>query len=172
MDILQQRIEHWSERLKLTQVATDWSGIATQAVKDQVSLGEFLEALLSQKFVVRTSMRTLSLLLIIVIAGCTTDSGQRDCMKVYTYATRPGEPGIAYAQQVPAQVMPPTMKALLGKLPPATPKDIEYCAYINPDGSLELLLRKHEPPTVQGYKFAKQGSDWIFIGTSHYGFLQ
>lgn len=53
MDILQQRIEHWSERLKLTQVATDWSGIATQAVKDQVSLGEFLERLLAAECAAR-----------------------------------------------------------------------------------------------------------------------
>lgn len=93
-------------------------------------------------------------------------------MKVYTYATRPGEPDIAYARQVPAQVMPARMKALLGKLPPAIPKDVEYCAYINPDGSLELLPRKEEPPSVQGYKFARQGSDWIFIATTNYGFLE
>jgi hypothetical protein len=115
-------------------------------------------------------MRTLSLLLALLLAGCTSGkSGGRDCMKVYTYATRPGQPDIAYAQQVPVQVMPPTLNALLEKLPPGTPKQVEYCAYINPDGSLELLPRKDELPSVQGYKFTKQTSDWIFVGTTHYG---
>ena len=115
-------------------------------------------------------MRTLSLLLAFLIASCTSSkSGERDCMKVYTYATRPGQPDIAYAKQVPVQVMPPTLNALLEKLPPGTPKQVKYCAYINPDGSLELLPQIEKLPSVEGYKFIKQSSDWIFAGTTHYG---
>jgi hypothetical protein len=43
IDLGEARPEHWSERLKLSRIATDWLGIASQTVKEQVGLGEFLE---------------------------------------------------------------------------------------------------------------------------------
>jgi DNA replication protein DnaC len=47
MSLVQERITHWCERLKLTRIATEWPGLADEAVKHQVSLGEFLERTLA-----------------------------------------------------------------------------------------------------------------------------
>src|SRR2546430_338377 len=46
MSLLQERITQWCQRLKLTRIATDWPALADEAVKRQVSLGEFLERIL------------------------------------------------------------------------------------------------------------------------------
>jgi hypothetical protein len=46
MSLVQEWIAHWCERLKLARVATEWPGLAEQAVKDQISLGEILEQIL------------------------------------------------------------------------------------------------------------------------------
>jgi DNA replication protein DnaC len=47
MSLVQERIANWCERLKLTRIATEWPGLADEAVKRQVSLGEFLEQILA-----------------------------------------------------------------------------------------------------------------------------
>ena len=47
MSLLQERITQWCQRLKLTRIATDWPALADEAVKRQVSLGEFLERILA-----------------------------------------------------------------------------------------------------------------------------
>jgi DNA replication protein DnaC len=47
MSLVQERITHWCERLKLSRIATDWPSLADEAVKRQVSLGEFLEQILA-----------------------------------------------------------------------------------------------------------------------------
>lgn len=47
MNLVHERIGHWCERLKLIRVGSDWSTIADEAVKAEVSLGEFLERCLA-----------------------------------------------------------------------------------------------------------------------------
>jgi DNA replication protein DnaC len=47
MSLLQEQIVQWCERLKLTRIAIDWPGIAEDAIKRQVSLGQFLERTLA-----------------------------------------------------------------------------------------------------------------------------
>lgn len=49
MSLLQERIAHWCERLKLTRIAAEWPGIAEAALKSQTSLGEFLERTLASE---------------------------------------------------------------------------------------------------------------------------
>ena len=47
MNLVQERITHWCERLRLIRIGTEWAGLAEQAVKDETSLGEFLERILA-----------------------------------------------------------------------------------------------------------------------------
>jgi DNA replication protein DnaC len=47
MSLVQDRIQHWCERLKLTRVATEWPGLAEEVLKEEKSLGEFLEQILA-----------------------------------------------------------------------------------------------------------------------------
>jgi DNA replication protein DnaC len=47
MGLLQERIEHRCQRLKLTRIASDWPALADEAIKCQASLGEFLEKILA-----------------------------------------------------------------------------------------------------------------------------
>jgi DNA replication protein DnaC len=47
MSLLQERISHCCQRLKLSRIAIDWPALADEAVKRQASLGEFLEKILS-----------------------------------------------------------------------------------------------------------------------------
>jgi DNA replication protein DnaC len=49
MELLQQRIEQWCERLKLTQISCAWPDIASKAVDEQISLGDFLERVLASE---------------------------------------------------------------------------------------------------------------------------
>lgn len=46
MDLVEDRINHLCEQLKLGQISTDWPAIANTAVKQESSHGEFLEQLL------------------------------------------------------------------------------------------------------------------------------
>jgi DNA replication protein DnaC len=46
MDLVEDRINHLCEQLKLSQISTDWPAIANTAVKQESSHGEFLEQLL------------------------------------------------------------------------------------------------------------------------------
>ena len=47
MNLLQERIAHCCQRLKLSRIANDWPAVAEEAVKNQVSLGELLEKILA-----------------------------------------------------------------------------------------------------------------------------
>ena len=47
MNLVQERIAHWCGRLKLMRVATEWPGLAEEALKEEKSLGEFLEQILA-----------------------------------------------------------------------------------------------------------------------------
>lgn len=53
MNLLQERIAHVCDRLKLTRIATDWPGLADEAVRRESSLGEFLEAVLAAESAAR-----------------------------------------------------------------------------------------------------------------------
>jgi hypothetical protein len=118
---------------------------------------------------VRTPVRIFSLLLLVTMSGCKS-AGGRDCHTVYEFASRPGEPDIAYASKVPAMVMGRTLRLLIAMLPTTAPKDVEYCAYVHLDNSLELIPRK-DPPTLKGFKFQKNGTEWAYVGTIEYGRL-
>jgi len=47
MNLVQERIAHWCGRLKLMRVATEWPALAEEALKEEKSLGEFLEQILA-----------------------------------------------------------------------------------------------------------------------------
>ena len=62
MNLQYERIRHACEDLKLSAIATEWSAIADNAVANDQSLADFLEALLKIEIAARTG-RTQSALL-------------------------------------------------------------------------------------------------------------